>query len=319
MRADIRVTRAGSDVWRHWLGMGALALAVATSVSAESPYLVLPAVIYTDPPIDPGHPASGQAVQFESHGALINGRLYRPAGEGAHPTVVLLHGLPGTEQNLDLAQMIRRAGWTVITFHYRGSWGSEGRYSLAGGIDDTRALLALLQQPARAEAWGVDPTHLVVIGHSYGGYVAAQVGSEFPNVLGVGLIAPWDISFDARAWSALPVAQRRTAGLDSFNDVHGQLTGADPRSLTDAVLRDGTRFDLSQLAAPLAGKPLLIITATRDDADDQASGLQASLVQAHAEHVTVRVIPSDHGFNDRRIALQVMVYRWLASLPGAPH
>jgi pimeloyl-ACP methyl ester carboxylesterase len=209
---------------------GVLALALTVGVKAESPYLVLPAVIYTDPPADPKYPASGEAVQFESHGALINGQLYRPAGEGVHPTVVLLHGLPGNEQNLDLAQMIRRAGWTVITFHYRGSWGSGGRYSFAGGIDDTRALLALLQQPAKAAAWGVDPARLVIMGHSYGGYVAAQVGSEAANVLGIGLIAPWDISFDTRAWTALPARQRRTAGVTAFDDVDGRLTGADARS-----------------------------------------------------------------------------------------
>jgi uncharacterized protein len=318
VRTEVAVARARFG-GRCRFVLGLLALTAAVGIKAESPYLVLPAVLYTDPPADPKYPASSQAVQFESHGALINGQLYRPAGEGAHPTFILLHGLPGNEQNLDLAQVIRRAGWTVITFHYRGSWGSGGRYSFAGGIDDARALLALLQQPAKAEAWGVDPAHLVIIGHSYGGYVAAQVGSESAGVLGVGLIAPWDISVDTRAWTALPAAQRRSAGLSAFDDVDGRLTGADARSLTDAVLRDGARFDLSRLAAPLAGKPLLVLTATRDDADDQAASLQAALLQAHAEHVTVRVLPSDHSFNDRRIALQVMVYRWLASLPGAPH
>ena len=49
-----------------------------------------------------------------------------PAGAGRRPTVVLLHGLPGNEKNLDLAQAIRRAGWNVVTFNYRGSWGSPG-------------------------------------------------------------------------------------------------------------------------------------------------------------------------------------------------
>jgi hypothetical protein len=29
--------------------------------------------------------------------------------------------VPGNEQNLDLARVFQRAGWTVITFHYRGT------------------------------------------------------------------------------------------------------------------------------------------------------------------------------------------------------
>jgi pimeloyl-ACP methyl ester carboxylesterase len=51
--------------------------------------------------------------------------------------MVLLHGLPGNERNLDLAQAVRRAGWTVVTFNYRGSWGSPGHYSFAGDLKDT--------------------------------------------------------------------------------------------------------------------------------------------------------------------------------------
>jgi len=37
----------------------------------------------------------------------------------------LLHGLPGYESSGDLAQSIRRAGWNVVFFHYRGTWGTK--------------------------------------------------------------------------------------------------------------------------------------------------------------------------------------------------
>ena len=63
------------------------------------------------------------------HGKLL-ATLYSAGGEGPHPTVLLLHGIPGCEQNLDLAQAFRRAGFHVMTFHYSGSWGSSGNYSL---------------------------------------------------------------------------------------------------------------------------------------------------------------------------------------------
>ena len=44
-------------------------------------------------------------------------------------TVILLHGFPGNERNLDLAQAIRRSGWNAVFFHYRGAWGSGGVFS----------------------------------------------------------------------------------------------------------------------------------------------------------------------------------------------
>lgn len=95
--------------------IGAL-IAAALAAAQPTPALA------QDPPVDRAHPASGRGVQFLSQGSQVNAMVYRPAGAGSHPTVILLHGLPGNEQNLDLARAMQRAGWTVITFHYRGSW-----------------------------------------------------------------------------------------------------------------------------------------------------------------------------------------------------
>jgi pimeloyl-ACP methyl ester carboxylesterase len=64
-----------------------------------------------------------ETFQIPSHGALLNAFVYVAAGAGPHPAVVLLHGFPGNERNLDLAQDMRRAGWDVLYFDYRGSWG----------------------------------------------------------------------------------------------------------------------------------------------------------------------------------------------------
>jgi hypothetical protein len=43
---------------------------------------------------------------------------------------LLLHGCPGLQQNGDLAVALRDRGWNALIFHYRGSWGSGGRYDL---------------------------------------------------------------------------------------------------------------------------------------------------------------------------------------------
>ncbi len=281
----------------------------------------LPAAIYQDPPIDRSHPASGRGVEFPSHGVLVNAQLYAPAGAGVHPTVILLHGLPGNEQNLDLARVFQRAGWTVISFHYRGSWGTPGTFAFRVGYEDAEALYARLQHPGLARAWGVNSARIVLIGHSFGGYSAARVAANKPGVLGAALIAPWDISYDARSWSTLLPKQRAAAGAADFgdiDDINGRLTGVTPASLTRDVMRDGPALNLTALAAPLASRRLLVVTATRDDPDDQAAALLAKLKRRHGPLFTSTVLPTDHGFNDHRIALEVVLLNWLARLPGAP-
>jgi pimeloyl-ACP methyl ester carboxylesterase len=314
------MAQTGESTMRRAAGattLMAIALAFAATAMAAPAPADVPAAIFADPPIDAAHPAQGEGVQFESHGAQVNAQLYRPAGEGAHPTVVLLHGLPGNEQNLDLARVMQRAGWTVITFHYRGSWGSGGAFTLKGGVEDAEALLARLRDPAAAKAWKVDPRRIVLIGHSYGGMVAAQAAAGAPDVLGAVLIAPWDPSFDARTLAAMPQAKRQAAAPELFNDVAGRLGPVTPRSLVEEIVRDGPSLDLEPVGERLAGRRLLVLTATRDDDSDKAIGLLAGMKRGGGAGAAL-LVDTDHGFNDHRIALETAVLRWLAALPGAP-
>ena|SRR5579884_2679594 len=104
-----------------------IALAFTLLFATTTPQI--PPAIYTDPPHDAAHPAQMVVLHIPSGGVSINGVAYLAAAAGAHPTLVSLHGLPGNEKNLDLAQAVRRAGWNAITFNYRGSWGSPGSFA----------------------------------------------------------------------------------------------------------------------------------------------------------------------------------------------
>ena len=107
------------------------------------------------------------------HSILIPGKrgrllsvLYTAEGAGAHPTVLLLHGIPGCEQNFDLAQAPRRAGFHVMTFHYSGSWGSDGDYSLRNDLEDANTVLDFILTD---KTYGFDKEQLYAVGHSLGG------------------------------------------------------------------------------------------------------------------------------------------------------
>ena len=299
---------------RRFLTPAALAITALVASAAGA----APAAISQDPPIDRANPASGGGLQFVSHGERVNAQLYLPAGPGLHPTVILLHGLPGNEQNLDLARAIQRAGWGVITFHYRGSWGSGGKFTLEGGCDDVDSLLAEIRGPQGADKWRADPKRIVVIGHSYGGYVAACASQRHPELIASGLIAPWDISYDARSFAKLTAAEAREKAPSAFNDVEGRLSGADAQSLMSSIRENGVRFELAATASSLARRPVLLATATRDDPGDQAIDFRAAIDRAQSASLTYQMFETDHGFNDQRIALETFVLDWLAALPGTP-
>lgn len=278
----------------------------------------IPAAILRDPPADKAIPASGEALQIPSHGDAMNAMVYLPGGAGPHPVVVLLHGFPGNEQNLDLAQAMRRAGWAVITFHYRGSWGSAGSFTFDGAGDDGTAAIAWLRDPAIAQHLRLDPQRVVVAGHSMGGYVAAQMCATQAQLLGCVLIAPWDLSYDVRFVKDASAAERDRIARQDFGDVDGRLAGMTGRQVVDILAAQGQRWQLAKFATGIAKHPSLIVLAARDSDGCKALDLLPALKAEHAAALRVETIDSDHSFNDRRIALQIAVLEWLATLPGAP-
>lgn len=148
-----------------------------------------PAAVVADPPVDKKYPPGLSLLTVPSHGVEMDAYFYLAGGAGPHGTVLLLHGLPGYEINGDLAQSIRRAGWNVLLFHYRGTWGTAGTFSQTAAIEDTAEAVRFLSDPANAARYRSDPHRLVVIGHSLGGFLAAYEASHDPEIKAVAMIS----------------------------------------------------------------------------------------------------------------------------------
>src|SRR5438477_8332192 len=166
-----------------------LILAAASATLAAQ----TPRAVYVDPPRDAKHPARMEVLHIPSGGVKINGVAYLASGAGRHPTFVFLHGLPGNEKNLDLAQAVRRAGWNAVTVNYRGSWGSPGAFRFAQVLEDGDAVLAFLRDTANARQLGIDVSRIVLAGHSMGGWATAHVASHDHALAGAILISAADM------------------------------------------------------------------------------------------------------------------------------
>src|SRR6202000_1146956 len=153
----------------------------------------LPSAITSDPAPDTTYPAAMETFQIPSHGAMLNALAYIAEGAGPHPVVLLLHGVPGTEKNPALAQAIRRDGWNVVYFDYRGSWGSPGDFSFTHSIEDTQSAIAYVRDPTNTKKLRADPTNILLIGHSMGGFMARYAAAQDPAIKAVGLISAADM------------------------------------------------------------------------------------------------------------------------------
>jgi pimeloyl-ACP methyl ester carboxylesterase len=244
-------------------------------------------------------------LHIPSHGVLINGIVYQPSGAGSHPTLVLCHGLPGNEKNLDLAQAVRRSGWNAVTFNYRGSWGSPGVFRFAQNLEDADAVLAYLRDPANAARLGIDPKRIALAGHSMGGWVTAHTAAHDHGLIGAILISAADMG----TLGSMP--RERIVALMADNKE--TLAGVTAESMADEIIANAKTFRLDTTVDGLIQIPLLVLSAD----DGLAPGTDA-LVKAIAakggQKVTSIHVATDHGWADHRIFLESTIITWLAGL-----
>lgn len=285
---------------RPYIFLLSLATLFGGTMSAQS----VPRAIFTDPPPDPANPARLTVLRIPTHGVQLNGIVYQPSGAGPHPTLVICHGLPGNEKNLDLAQAVRRAGWNAVTFSYRGSWGSPGSFRLLQNLEDADAVLAYLRDPANAKRLGIDTRRIAIAGHSMGGWVAVETASHDHGLIGVIVISAADVAKQGE----LP--HDRLVSL--LEDTLGPLAGVTAQSMADEMRSLGNKFRFENMAAGLTETPLLVLSA-----DDGFAGDADALISAiHAQfghEVTLIHVATDHNWSDHRIALESTILTWLAS------
>jgi len=286
-----------------FLGVAALGALPALAQPAS-----IPAAIYADPAPDAAHPPRMEVLHIPSGGVEINGVAYLAGGAGAHPTLVLLHGLPGNEKNLDLAQAVRRAGWNVVTFNYRGSWGSPGNFTFEGNLADAKAVLAYLRDPKHAGFLQVDTKRLVIGGHSMGGWVTALTAAQDPALAGAILISAADMG----GRGATPPG--KAAVVKAMSEDMETLSTTTPEKMADEIIAMSPRLSFNDAVAKgLADKPLLVLTSD-DGLAPNAERLARAVQAAGGKSVTVRHEATDHGWSGKRIALEAAVISWLQGL-----
>ncbi|MEM8861375.1 MAG: alpha/beta fold hydrolase [Chloroflexota bacterium] len=233
-------------------------------------------------------------VKFQSHGSSLVGRMWLTQGEGERPTVLLLHGLPGIDQNHDLAYALRDAGWNSLLMHYRGCWGSEGNYSLHNILPDIDVMLDFLLNDE-----DVDNNKIVVCGHSLGGWAAAMTGARRPEVAGVVSLA------GVGDWKQMDLTEEGAeAGMTRF------LTNVSAETL----IRETQELDSAvEAVEKLNGRPLLIIHGDSDAAVDISHS--HALQKRYPTHTTLHTVAdADHGFAWERDEMIGAVIEWLGKI-----
>ena len=254
------------------------------------------------------YPPAMVELTIPSHGSRMPALAYLAAGLGPHPTVLLLHGYPGNEKNLDLAQGLRQKGWNVVFFHYRGAWGSEGEFSFLGAERDVQEALRFIAAPENAARLRLDTAAISTVGHSMGGHMALAGILDNPGV---------------RCAVSLDGANLGTRGLFSdpdqsetwkaYGDSLFMLRGWSGDKALLEVEKHAADLDLINRAGQINARPVLFIAADTEiiPIDSQIKPLVKALQATPGSQISYQLIDDDHSFSASRAKLIDSTARFL--------
>ncbi|OGU54821.1 MAG: hypothetical protein A2V66_06975 [Ignavibacteria bacterium RBG_13_36_8] len=264
---------------------------------------------------DKEYPASLKSLIIKSCGCNLLSTLLLADGQGPHPVVLFLHGFPGNETNLDIAHAIRRMGWSVFLFHYRGTWGSDGDFSWENAVEDVKAAIDFLKSDDALNNHRVNPNRIVLFGYSIGGFAAMMHAAKDDNIGSVTSIAGFNLGLVADMIKQVP--NGKEIALENLELGVSFVNGTSTHKLLDEMLANAKEFNLLNYAGVYTKKNILMIGATYDTTaplDIHYYPLVKKLQGMNPAKFQSMVMETGHGFSTKRIELTRTVINWLKEI-----
>ncbi len=241
-------------------------------------------------------PAFNQEMIINIKGDSIAGYAFIANGEKSKETVIMLHGLPGNDNQFDIAQSIRRTGRNVIHFNYRGSWGSQGDFLYSNSLEDVNEMIKYLSNAENSKKLRIDTNAFVVLGRSYGGGIALIQGSKNEKVKKI--IAISSMNAGARFNPIKDMSE--LSGWKNYLDRQVMLN-VNPNSFLQEMLDNKEKYNVVTYKNQFKNKKVLLIEATESNQN------WISLLG----NINHKMIDSDHNFISNRIELTTVLIEWL--------
>lgn len=267
--------------------------------------------------LDPDFPPEQFVTHFISEGSPVHATVWIAQGQALKGTVILSPQWYGGDRLESVIIPLMTAGINVMTFHPRGMWDNQHRYTLTGAVDDLLAAAAYVRSTAAGDirtpqgrSWRTDPARIAVMGLSGGGgNVGIAACAEDPGIRSVIAIA----SNSMMAAPSPEAAEQARIGLERTNrmsagriDVEGVLN-----SMTPA---DYDRMRPTVRAAHLVHRHVLLIGAHRDTVaplETCHKPIARAMRDAGVRIFDEVILDCDHGFLTKRIALSRLIIQWL--------
>lgn len=256
-------------------------------------------IVLKDLQWDPASPAGATELFIPSAGALMAGFILKANGASKHPTLLLLHGYPGNERNLDLAQVVRSRGWNVIYFDYRGSWGSQGQFSFENCVEDVVNAVSFCKK--YTDSLRIDTSNIVLFGHSMGAWVTLKSLARLPGIKKGFALSTWDIYNSTKG---ITEQQMKAMVNNPANGMRYFVLNTPVEKIFSPVIANPSQYNL--VSNSLADKQIVML-----DEHPANKNLAEELRRMNKSYFDYQVWPTDHSFTNKRISLINTVLKFL--------
>jgi esterase/lipase len=254
-------------------------------------------------------------VTFESKGAKIHALFYRGFGVEPLSTVILCHGFTGSNTDvLGLGESLMKEGFNAFAFNYRGTWGSEGMFTIANSLEDVVSAIHYVKSSSTIRELNIDPSSITVLGWSYGGGMALLGSLNDPTIRRVAYIAGGNLSEVARMMKQSAEFKQAILKMTDKGIADSGFNSLSAEELFADLFADMDKYDLVKHAEAISSKDVLIIGGWRDQEntiEHHILPLVRALQRHEAKQVQIEIFDSDHLFTNVRNQLTDRILSWL--------
>lgn len=255
------------------------------------------------------------SINFGSHGYVLRGKFYRAEGKGPFPTVLLVQGFPGNDEDvLGLGQRISASGMNAFTFNFRGTHASEGEFTLEGSVEDIRVAFEYLHEEEVAGKFKIDTSNIVLCGYSFGGGMSLTSAANHPEIRRIISIAGTDHGEFAREYLRNEsMAKILNESFDEMKAPEGSVR-FDGRGTLQKLVDSVDLYDLRISAPKLADREILLIGGWDDmnvTIEHHLLPLYRALRKENGRNVEFIAYRTDHSFSNVREKLAEDIRGWI--------
>ena len=259
-------------------------------------------------------------VIFDSNGANVHAIFYQASGLKPLPTVVLCHGFTGNDTDvLGLGERLMKDGFNALAFNYRGTWGSQGLFTIANSLEDVVSAIRYAESSSTVREFNVDPSNITVIGWSYGGGMALLGSLNEPTVRRVAYIAGGNLSEVGRMMKQSDEFKQAILKMVDQGISDSNFSSLPAEDLFAEVFAHMDKYDLVKHAEAMSKKDILIIGGWRDQEntiEHHILPLYTALQRHGAKQVEIEIFDTDHSFTNVRSQLADRIVFWLRKTPS---